>query len=101
MIGWPLIILCWVVSFVFAGIEAGLLSLDQIRLRHQVKLRNRAAIKLDPGFAIAHYNLGSALAQTGHMDDAERELALALHYNPDYRDAREMLDRLTKQSKKP
>ena len=47
MIGWPFIFLCWVVSFVFSGIEAGLLSLDQVRLRHQVKLRNRAAIALD------------------------------------------------------
>ena len=36
---------CWVVSFVFAGIEAGLLSLDQVRLRHQVKLRNRSAMR--------------------------------------------------------
>ena len=47
MIGWLLIFLCWVASFVFGGIEAGLLSLDQVRLRHQVKLRNRAAIALD------------------------------------------------------
>jgi magnesium and cobalt exporter, CNNM family len=47
MIGWPFIFVCWVVSFVFSGIEAGLLSLDQVRLRHQVKLRNRAAIALD------------------------------------------------------
>ena len=35
------ILLLWTVSFFFAGIEAGLLSLDQVRLRHQVKLRNR------------------------------------------------------------
>ena len=46
MISWLVIFFCWVVSFVFAGIEAGLLSLDQVRLRHQVKLRNRAAIAL-------------------------------------------------------
>jgi magnesium and cobalt exporter, CNNM family len=32
---------------VFAGIEAGLLSLDQVRLRHQVKLHNHSAILLD------------------------------------------------------
>lgn len=47
MIGWPLILLCWMVSFIFSGIEAGLLSLDPVRLRHQVKLRNRAAMALD------------------------------------------------------
>ena len=47
MIAWFAIFVCWVVSFVFSGIEAGLLSLDQVRLRHQVKLRNRSAIRLD------------------------------------------------------
>ncbi|MEO8439416.1 MAG: CNNM domain-containing protein [Spartobacteria bacterium] len=47
MISWFFIILCWTASFLFAGIEAGLLSLDRVRLRHQVKLRNRAAIRLD------------------------------------------------------
>ena len=47
MIAWFVIVVCWVVSFVFGGIEAGLLSLDQVRLRHQVKLRNRSAILLD------------------------------------------------------
>ena len=46
MIAWLGIVFCWVVSFVFSGIEAGLLSLDQVRLRHQVKLRNRAAMLL-------------------------------------------------------
>lgn len=47
MISWIAIVVCWVVSFVFGGIEAGLLSLDQVRLRHQVKLRNHSAILLD------------------------------------------------------
>lgn len=47
MIAWLVIVCCWVASFVFAGIEAGLLSLDQVRLRHQVKLHNRSAILLD------------------------------------------------------
>jgi magnesium and cobalt exporter, CNNM family len=46
MISWFLIALFWIVSFVFSGIEAGLLSLDQVRLRHQVKLRNRSAMLL-------------------------------------------------------
>jgi CBS domain containing-hemolysin-like protein len=47
MFAWLVILCCWVVSFVFAGLEAGLLSLDQVRLRHQVKLRNRSAILLN------------------------------------------------------
>ncbi len=47
MIAWIAISICWALSFVFGGIEAGLLSLDQVRLRHQVKLRNRSAILLD------------------------------------------------------
>jgi putative hemolysin len=70
MIGWPLIILCWVVSFVFAGIEAGLLSLDQIRLRHQVKLRNRAAIKLDRLLKKPQRLLATVLLVTNFADIA-------------------------------
>jgi CBS domain containing-hemolysin-like protein len=47
VINWIIIVGCWVISFVFSGIEAGILSLDQVRLRHQVKLQNRSAILLD------------------------------------------------------
>jgi CBS domain containing-hemolysin-like protein len=35
------------VSFVFAGIEAGILSINRVRLRHRVKLRDRAALRLE------------------------------------------------------
>src|SRR3954462_10112850 len=41
------IFLLWTVSFFFAGIEAGLLSVDPVRLRHHVKQRGRAALRLD------------------------------------------------------
>ncbi|MEP6937424.1 MAG: CNNM domain-containing protein [Chthoniobacterales bacterium] len=41
------ILLAWVVSFFFAGIETGLLSVDPVRLRHHVKQRNPAALRLD------------------------------------------------------
>ena len=44
---WIVIGCCWATSFLFSGIEAGLLSLDQVRLRHQVKLQNHSAIMLD------------------------------------------------------
>lgn len=47
MTSWIIIFCCWTVSFLYSGVEAGLLSLDQVRLRHQVKLRNRAAMLLD------------------------------------------------------
>jgi magnesium and cobalt exporter, CNNM family len=70
MIGWPAIFLCWVVSFVFAGIEAGLLSLDQVRLRHQVKLRNRAAIALDRLLKKPERLLATVLLVTNFFDIA-------------------------------
>lgn len=44
--GFALFVL-WIVSFFFAGIEAGLLSIDPVRLRHHAKQRSRAALRLD------------------------------------------------------
>jgi CBS domain containing-hemolysin-like protein len=41
------IFVLWTISFFFAGIEAGLLSVDPVRLRHQVKQGKPAAIRLD------------------------------------------------------
>jgi putative hemolysin len=41
------ILLLWTISFFFAGIEAGLLSVDPVRLRHQVKQGRSAALRLD------------------------------------------------------
>ncbi|HEX8899129.1 MAG TPA: CNNM domain-containing protein [Chthoniobacterales bacterium] len=41
------ILLLWIVSFFFAGIEAGLLSVDPVRLRHQVKHNRPAALRLE------------------------------------------------------
>ena len=41
-------ILClWAASFLFAGIEAGLLSVDPVRLRHHVKQGKPAALRLE------------------------------------------------------
>ena|ERR1044071_2693947 len=41
-------ILClWTISFLFAGIEAGLLSVDPVRLRHHVKQGSPAALRLE------------------------------------------------------
>ena len=44
---WGAVMLCSLVSFVFSGIEAGLLSMNRVRLRHRVKHRDRAAIVLN------------------------------------------------------
>jgi CBS domain containing-hemolysin-like protein len=45
---YALLILClWTVSFFFAGIEAGLLSIDPVRLRHHVKQRKPSALRLE------------------------------------------------------
>jgi len=42
------LILCsWAVSFLFAGIEAGLLSIDPVRLRHHVKQGQASALRLE------------------------------------------------------
>jgi len=41
-----IILLCWAISFLFNGIEAGLVAINPARLRHQVKEGKRAAIKL-------------------------------------------------------
>ncbi|MEY2482274.1 MAG: magnesium and cobalt exporter, family [Verrucomicrobiota bacterium] len=41
------ILFLWTISFFFAGIEAGLLSIDPVRLRHHVKQHRPAALRLD------------------------------------------------------
>jgi len=40
------LVLCMVTSFLFSGIEAGILSLNRVRLRHRLKMNDRAARKL-------------------------------------------------------
>src|SRR5260370_10369780 len=40
-VGW------WAISFLFNGIEAGLTSIDPVRLRYHVKLDRPAAVRLD------------------------------------------------------
>jgi putative hemolysin len=47
MIIGSVIFCCWVVSFFFNGIESGLLSIDPVRLRHNMKRRVPAAIRLN------------------------------------------------------
>src|SRR5947208_15480337 len=42
-----IIVCCWTVSFFFNGIESGLLSIDPVRLRQNVKRRVPAALRLN------------------------------------------------------
>src|SRR5438309_6081475 len=42
-----IIVGCWAISFLFNGIEAGLTSIDPVRLRHHVKLNRPSAVRLD------------------------------------------------------
>ena len=44
---WLAVALCLLVSFVFSGIEAGILSVNRVRLKHRAKHRDRAALRLD------------------------------------------------------
>src|SRR5260370_33457235 len=43
---WLLVALCCMISFLFAGIEAGLLALNPVRLRHRAKSGDRGARRL-------------------------------------------------------
>ncbi len=70
MTPWFIIFFCGVVSFVFSGIEAGLLSLDPVRLRHQVKLRNRSAVLLDRLMKNPERLLATVLLVTNFVDIA-------------------------------
>lgn len=42
-----LLLVCWAISFLFAGIEDGLLALNPVRLRHRAKSGDRAARRLE------------------------------------------------------
>ena len=44
---WLAILIFLLMSFTFSGIEAGILSVNRVRLRHRVKSGDKAAIKLD------------------------------------------------------
>ena len=43
---WLLVAFCWAISFLFAGIEAGLLALDPVRMRHRADSGDRGARRL-------------------------------------------------------
>jgi len=67
---WLAIACCLAVSFLFSGIEAGLLSMSRVRLRHRVKLRDRAAMKLNLLLAQPEHLLATVLIVTNFMNIA-------------------------------
>ncbi len=44
---WLAVLGCFLISFIFSGIEAGILSMNRVRLKHRLKHRDRAAIVLN------------------------------------------------------
>jgi putative hemolysin len=80
-----LIICCWVVSFFFNGIESGLLSIDPVRLRQNVKRRVPAAVRLDRLLKHPERLLVTVLIFTNAADIAgllllTRELVRSFHW---------------------
>lgn len=65
---WIALALCLAVSFVFSGIEAGLLSMSRVRLRHRVKMRDGAAMKLNRLLAQPERLLVTVLIVTNLMN---------------------------------
>ncbi|PYK30521.1 MAG: hypothetical protein DME57_06665 [Verrucomicrobia bacterium] len=62
------IIACWAISFLFNGIEAGLTSIDAVRLRHHVKLNRAAAVRLDRLLQTPERLLATVLLVTNFVD---------------------------------
>src|SRR5213079_2888847 len=80
---WLLVALCWIISFLFAGIEAGLLALDPVRLRHRAKSGDRAAQRLQKMLENPERLLITVLLATNAADIVAliiltRELVIAL-----------------------
>ena len=59
---------CWAVSFVFNGIESGLMSIDPVRLRHNVKLNVPAAVRLGRLLKSPEHPLVTVLLITNFVD---------------------------------
>jgi len=63
-----IIVSCWVVSFFFNGIESGLLSIDPVRLRQNVKRRVPAALQLNRLLKYPERLLATVLLVTNAAD---------------------------------
>ena len=65
---WLAILGCLTVSFVFSGIEAGILSVNRVRLRHRLKLKDPAAKVLNKLLADPERTLVTVLIVTNLMN---------------------------------
>jgi putative hemolysin len=65
---WLAIVILLLVSFTFSGIEAGILSVNRVRLRHHVNLGDKSAIKLDKLLGRPGRLLGTVLLITNLMN---------------------------------
>lgn len=65
---WTAVAFCLLVSFIFAGLEAGILSVNRVRLKHRVKLRDRAALRLERLLATPARLLVTVLIVTNLMN---------------------------------
>lgn len=63
-----IIFCCWSLSFLFNGIEAGLMSIDPVRLRYHVKQRAPAALKLNRLLKHPERLLATVLLVTNFVD---------------------------------
>jgi CBS domain containing-hemolysin-like protein len=67
---WAAVGVCMLISFIFSGLEAGILSVNRVRLKHRVKLRDPAALKLDRLLATPERLLVTVLFVTNLMNIA-------------------------------
>ena len=65
---WLAVVLCALVSFVFSGVEAGILSVNRVRLKHRLKQGDRAARKLNRMLARPDRLLVTVLVVTNLMN---------------------------------
>jgi len=80
-----IIVCCWIVSFFFNGIESGLLSIDPVRLRQNVKRRVPAALRLNRLLKHPERLLATVLLCTNAADIIgllllTRQLVRSYHY---------------------
>ena len=68
MIIFFVITVCLLISAMFSGIEAGILSVNRVRLRHQAKLGEKTAIKLNRLLARPERVLVTVLVVTNFMN---------------------------------
>jgi CBS domain containing-hemolysin-like protein len=78
MHSWFAISGCLLVSFFFSGIEAGLLSLNRIRHRHRLKLKDPAALRLNGLLADPERSLVSVLIVTNLLNICALSLGLKM-----------------------